>query len=83
MRLLIVNSVEKLDGSVYQKTLMKKLIVCFALASIAAMPVFAGEKCKSKKGCADKAKTECPSKKDKKACDKSASKQAALAPKAK
>ncbi len=63
---------------------MKKIIVCFALASIAALPVFAGEKCcKDKKSSGDKAKVECPSKSakacaDKSACSKSVSKQSAL-----
>ena len=68
---------------------MKKIIVCFALASIAAVPVFAGEKaCKDKAAACDKAKTECPSKtakvcpSEKSACSKSASKQALLSPKA-
>ncbi len=68
---------------------MKKIIVCFALASIVAMPVFAGENCsKDKKACADKAKTECASKTakacsgEKSACSKSVSKQTVLSPKA-
>lgn len=66
---------------------MKKLIVCFALASIAALPVFAGEK-SDKKACSDKAKAECATKSakacpsSKSACDKSVSKQSVLSPKA-
>jgi len=60
--------------------IMKKLIVCFALAAFAATPVFAGEKCcKDKKACADKAKMEC---KGKSACSKAPSKQSILSPKA-
>ena len=62
---------------------MKKIIVCFALAAFAAVPVFAGEKCckaKEKAACADKAKAECASKS---ACSKQASKkEALLSPKA-
>ncbi|MEO5803792.1 MAG: hypothetical protein ABIR24_09695 [Verrucomicrobiota bacterium] len=61
---------------------MKKLIVCFALAAFAALPVFAGEKCckdKNKVACADKAKAECASKS---ACSKTPSKQTLLSPKA-
>ncbi len=46
---------------------MKKLIVCFALAAIAATPVFAGEK-KDKAACADKNKTECKEAGKEKAC---------------
>ena len=68
---------------------MKKIVVCFALASIAALPVFAGEKCcKDKKACADKAKVECPTKSAKvcpsksSACSKTPSKESVLSPKA-
>lgn len=70
------------------KNPMKKLIVCFALAAFAALPVFAGEKCckdKNKAACADKAKAECPAKSacaSKSACSKSPSKQSLLSPKA-
>jgi len=61
---------------------MKKIIVCFALAAFAALPVFAGEKCckdKDKAACTDKAKTACAGKS---ACSKTPSKQALLSPKA-
>ena len=69
---------------------MKKIIVCFALAAFAALPVFAGEKCckdkdkaacadKDKVACADKAKSACASKS---ACSKAPSKESLLSPKA-
>ena len=68
---------------------MKKIIVCFTLAAVAALPVFAGEKCckdkaacagKDKAACADKAKTEC---KDQSACTKTpSSKKSLMSPKA-
>ncbi|MEO7296956.1 MAG: hypothetical protein ABI042_00105 [Verrucomicrobiota bacterium] len=59
---------------------MKKLIVCFALAAFAAMPVFAGEKCsKNKATCADKDKVACAGKSE---CSKTPSKQSLLSPKA-
>lgn len=70
---------------------MKKIIVCFALAAFAALPVFAGEKCckdKNKAACADKAKADCPSKSAKacdgktSACSKTPSKESLLSPKA-
>lgn len=70
---------------------MKKLLVCFALSAIAALPVFAAENAaKDKAACPDKAKMECPSKTaaakaccaSKTACSQSNSKQALLTPKA-
>ncbi len=70
---------------------MKKLIVCFALSALAALPLVAAEKsAQDKAACADKAKMECPSKTaaakaccaGKSACSQSNSKQALLSPKA-
>jgi hypothetical protein len=68
---------------------MKKLIVCFALSAIAALPLVAGENAgKDKAACADKAKAECPSKQakaccaSKTACSQSVTKQSLLSPKA-
>ena len=69
---------------------MKKLIVCFALSALAALPLVAAEKsAQDKAACADKAKMECPSKTaakaccaGKSACSQSNSKQVLLSPKA-
>ena len=58
---------------------MKKIIVCFALAAVAALPVFAGEKSAKAPACSEKAKAECASKS---ACSKSVTKQSILSPKA-
>jgi len=59
---------------------MKKIIVCFALAAVAALPVFAGEKSdKASTPCAEKAKAACAGKS---ACGKSVTKQSILSPKA-
>ena len=65
---------------------MKKLIVCFALAAVTALPVFAGESSKDKTAGGDKAKSECQAKSaccnGKSSCSKSVSKQSFLSPKA-